>query len=298
MDSFCKKHKKYGFTFFKERFFTGQNRNGPQFELPPTLWLSRVSVIRRSQITLSTQKGLKRHLHASTVSEAISQPRSTPMHNEAAENCYLKNGVDTKYFYIHADKWYLLNYNDLQCSNKTERNKWKLYVLCITCAALCLSTFKAPIKTACHFFFSKEMHQDFADRWCKAVQTLCCVLYLVILNRLQTDNYNVPICFWWLESWTDTPLGSFLLLYFLLFFSSSCLALWLLLPSALGLMHFKVKNTVLCQSSMTLDPPSLPRDGSKASHERLTTSSEEHEESTEKSDWNTEERRCNGWGQS
>lgn len=91
------------------------------------------------------------------------------------------------------------------------------WALCITCAALCLSTLEAPIKTPCHFFFSKEMHQDFVDRWWKAVQTLCCLLYLVILNRLQTDNYNVPICFCWLESWTDTPLGSFLLLYFRLF---------------------------------------------------------------------------------
>lgn len=164
----------------------------------------------------------------------------------------------------------------MERSNKTAREVNGNWALCITCAVLCLFTLEAPIKTGCHFF-SKEM-QDYANRWWKAVQALCCLLYLVILNRLQTDNCNVPICFRWLESWTATPLGSFLLLYFLLFFPSSCLASWLLLPSALGLMHFKVKNTVLCQSSVTLDPP---RDGSKASHERLTTSSEEHEDSTE-----------------
>lgn len=118
----------------------------------------------------------------------------------------------TNYIYLITTTW--------KRSNKTEREINANWALCITCAVLCLFTLEAPIKTGCHFFFffSKEM-QDHANRWWKAVQTLCCLLYLVILNRLQADNCNVPICFWRLESWTATPLGSFLLFLFSPFIS-------------------------------------------------------------------------------
>lgn len=127
MNSLCKQHKNTGLLSFKGQF--SRDRIGMLLNLSfrlrcgsPASPKSILQVTRHSQITLSNQKALKRHLHASTVSEAISQPRSTPMPNEASENCYLKkNGVDTKHFYLHADKLYLLNYNDLERSNKTER---------------------------------------------------------------------------------------------------------------------------------------------------------------------------------
>lgn len=198
---------------------------------------SILQVTRRCQITLSKQKALKRHLHASTVSEATSQPRSTPMPNEAPENCYLKKmGLTQSTFTYTLTNYIYLITTTWKRSNKTEREINANWALCITCAVLCLFTLEAPIKTGCHFFFffSKEM-QDHANRWWKAVQTLCCLLYLVILNRLQTDNCNVPICFWRLESWTATPLGSFLLLYFLLLFLVLMFGLVALAPKCTGI---------------------------------------------------------------
>lgn len=112
--------RKHGLAFFKGQFSRGGIGTllNPSFRLlhgSPASPESIVQVTRRSHITLSKQKALRRHLHASTVSEATSQPRSTPMPNEAPENCHLKKKMGltqsaftctpTNYIYLITTAW-------------------------------------------------------------------------------------------------------------------------------------------------------------------------------------------------